>query len=671
MKKSIFLAMLSAIVLTGTMTFTACSSEDAVEPNPTYDGKSVKTSFTISVGNVKSPTRMAADDVQQDEAFNGMTDIYLFPFTSAITKDVTITESYIRLPDFSTFTPNVANANGKVYSDVSLSIGVNNFLFYAATAKNYKGNGELKASYLAMNGESDGTVVANWATASKEWDPTPINLNESKPSNITFDLVPIRRGWTLEGTTDAVKTYAGAESTIEPLNEVDKLLTTAISGLASETDQVKVLARTTLQDIQKTLRNDISTSGDANYKPYAGSSASIKSLMAMLYSALKNMAATVLSSGTGTSYGDDIIDKLEDYFTATGGTDGNWTLAWKDDPNFPGSLGVPDGAVAVLFNATAFEYVEPAADKDVVNLPNTDGLQLPSIAKYTYPARLYYTINSPAMVKDREYLTTTTFEQKRWFDIYNGQYAQGAVAASTRSVILQKQVQYAVGRLDVAVQVKPSTTIYDSGSRDITDASNNIIPQPVSVPSTGYQLTGVLIGGQKQVGWDFTPIDGATEMTIWDNKILGKDNSEIYAKQGALSAYNYTLALETKADTPVNIALEFTNNGDDFHGIDNNIIPAGTKFYLVAKLDPGENGNHDSQKEQIPEMNGDEEWPETNDVINQVFKQDYITTANLTIGANSLKSAYNVVPDLRSPKLEFGLSVDLHWRKGLTFTQEF
>jgi hypothetical protein len=57
--------------------------------------------------------------------------------------------------------------------------------------------------------------------------------------------------------------------------------------------------------------------------------------------------------------------------------------------------------------------------------------------------------------------------------------------------------------------------------------------------------------------------------------------------------------------------------------------------------------------------------------INQVFKQDYITTAKLTIGANSLKKAYNVVPDLRSPKLELGLSVDLTWEKGITFEQEF
>ena len=47
----------------------------------------------------------------------------------------------------------------------------------------------------------------------------------------------------------------------------------------------------------------------------------------------------------------------------------------------------------------------------------------------------------------------------------------------------------------------------------------------------------------------------------------------------------------------------------------------------------------------------------------KVFKQDYTTTAKVSI--NSLAHAYNCIPDLRSPKLELGLSVDLDWEKGL------
>ena len=62
-----------------------------------------------------------------------------------------------------------------------------------------------------------------------------------------------------------------------------------------------------------------------------------------------------------------------------------------------------------------------------------------------------------------------------------------------------------------------------------------------------------------------------------------------------------------------------------------------------------------------------------------MFKQDYVTSANFTIQANTkdastspnqdkgLGAAYNVIPDLRTPALSIGLSVDLTWQSGLTF----
>lgn len=44
---------------------------------------------------------------------------------------------------------------------------------------------------------------------------------------------------------------------------------------------------------------------------------------------------------------------------------------------------------------------------------------------------------------------------------------------------------------------------------------------------------------------------------------------------------------------------------------------------------------------------------------------DYKTTLNLTI--KSLANAYNTIPDLRSTKLQLGLSVDLEWQAGIQF----
>lgn len=48
--------------------------------------------------------------------------------------------------------------------------------------------------------------------------------------------------------------------------------------------------------------------------------------------------------------------------------------------------------------------------------------------------------------------------------------------------------------------------------------------------------------------------------------------------------------------------------------------------------------------------------------------RDYQTTLSLNI--KSLANAYNTIPDLRSTKLQFGLSVNLEWQKGLQFDVE-
>jgi hypothetical protein len=123
----------------------------------------------------------------------------------------------------------------------------------------------------------------------------------------------------------------------------------------------------------------------------------------------------------------------------------------------------------------------------------------------------------------------------------------------------------------------------------------------------------------------------------------------------AYSTINHTLALETPVNTTVRIALEFLNTGNDFYGINNNIIPKNTKFYLVADLDPTKAST----------------ITENIHSLNQVFKQDYITTVKLTMHETALQKAYNVIPDLRSPQLEFGFSVNLEWQEGITFTQNF
>jgi len=158
-------------------------------------------------------------------------------------------------------------------------------------------------------------------------------------------------------------------------------------------------------------------------------------------------------------------------------------------------------------------------------------------------------------------------------------------------------------------------------------------------------LTGVLIGNQKNVGFDFNP-NGVKVQTIYDSEMT----SDIHAVVGSASAANSTLVLPTAkgaaATNDVMIAIELVNNtGVDFVGVDGIVTP-NSKFYLVARLA--------AASADVTE--------------NQVFKQDYTTTANLTIA--SLANAYSTVPDLRTPQLELGMSVDLNWTPGNTYTVE-
>ena len=89
---------------------------------------------------------------------------------------------------------------------------------------------------------------------------------------------------------------------------------------------------------------------------------------------------------------------------------------------------------------------------------------------------------------------------------------------------------------------------------------------------------------------------------------------------------NYTLVFQSRDERPVDIVLEFENNSDvDFMGL-GGIVYRGTKFYLVGQA-----------------------WPQptrTEDEWHRVFTQDHKTTLLLSI--QSLKNAYNVIPDLKT-----------------------
>ena len=108
-----------------------------------------------------------------------------------------------------------------------------------------------------------------------------------------------------------------------------------------------------------------------------------------------------------------------------------------------------------------------------------------------------------------------------------------------------------------------------------------------------------------------------------------------------------------------------TINRKDFFGKDN-LIPNGDNFYLIGELDPsGKSISNENWPtyHALPPYNADG----TDNHVERVFIQDFMTTANFVIGEWSLQYAYLTVPDLRSSSVTLGLSVDVKWSTGITF----
>lgn len=329
----------------------------------------------------------------------------------------------------------------------------------------------------------------------------------------------------------------------------------------------------------------------------AGSAASVKAALTMLRAGVDDVTPT-----SETQLKTDLLAAIDK------------ALSDLASVTYPVNLGLPDGSVRIAWNSGSSQFEQVDANATVGNVI------LPEAADYVYPAALYYYVNSTLKTSDTP--QAENYGQNNWDDIKDLYTTGNSVTETTQSVLMESPVQYAVARLDVNSKFGSNVTDNHKESVDISAGD-------------GMQLMGVLIGGQKNVNYDFT-VDATDDnaKTIYDCAFtptkLTTTGSVLFQ----------TLALQNTQSETVNFALEMVNKtGKAFQGIDG-LVPDGGTFYLVGSLTPNA-----AQAE------------------NYVFKQDYTTTANVTI--NSLAHAYNCIPDLENPSLELGLSVDLKWEEGL------
>lgn len=680
MKKNLLTICSVAVALTGVIGLASCSSKDEVPANVVYDNNGtagVKPEFVISLPRtVVSGTRMS-NDVTQSEGtvaqFRGMDNIRLISFSE------TPTASSVKLSDIlglSAIPGDGLQAPGtmnyKVYADQFVPVGTKNFLFYGK----------------AIDADVDQPITTmadkfNYGTL-KVQGLTDAQFNT--PNDIVFSLEQINT------SIDKQQGDVVGQKVVELLN---RLATANVTTATAPNDKWSTTTNGLLANLYKSFKA-VTTS----------SSSTLAVILGQVYTAVQHVQATDPAYDLASYIAAQIREACDDYNVQPVVLKGIYS-------GYPGNIGLPDGAARVRWNEVDQKFVDITANYNFGNRTK--------ITDYVYPAALWYYVSSPLKasteIESREYENAGS-----WNNVISEVYGAAAdeVQSNTQSVALSLPAQYGVGRLETRVKMGDGT-FYDGNGEAVNVGA-------------GYTLTGVLLGGQSSVGYDFAT-KGDENQTIYD-RVMSANN--IIAKPNVTTGPNHTLALQTKSNQVVYAALQLVNGGDAFMGLDG-IIPTGGTFYLTAKLDPTtadnyQNGERDKiiwqdhyTRMTVTIKNGKTDADRNNDGIPDVYLKDangvptgvdvdgngtpdpydidndgtpdtfitdpthggpgwdtdgdgevdipvfpdkngdYPDKPNVPGG---LGNATNGVPDLSSPGIEIGTSVNLEWQEGLVINPE-
>lgn len=610
MKKFRFFSFASAMLLASAAGMVSCSS-DSIEPTggSGATGQVVKTQFAINIpygGNsstnqAKKVTRMTDEMTQQSgKPFRGISDIVLLTFNG--NPSTAGNTEATRIIEIGTDANAYAHDEySKLYRDIEIPVGTNHMLFYGrATRKS--GDTDFQAGKI--------TDVGTKTT-------------EKVLTNLSHELTAINS--TADFTIDD-----DAKKIINALNAIANAKVTDGNDYTWATIGSETTLPSWLTENEKKFLA-------ARYKEFtklkAGSKTSVVEFIKNLKTALVGETGepTIPAERKLTK---EIYDKCEAALVDISSID------------FPGKFNLPDGVASLSWIEGESKFAYNAPNNVIIGTGNSINYQ-----KICYPAELSYFVNTTTMVSDKDMSNLSEFPtcndwiqntQTAWNAKTN--FTENAVANTTKTVGLKEPVQYSVAVLKSTVRCNAATL--EDNAKEAGSFDEN---QQISIPTDGFKVTGILIGGQPaSVDWKYDPVSTETfANTIYDKEM----NGSMYAKhEASASNANYTLVFDNKksdAQSPVYVTLELTNNsGQAFYGKDG-IILKGAKFYLVGQLNPNTNG--------LTNPNS----------VNRVFVQDYVTTANFKI--KDLKSAYNCIPDLRTSGINVGLAVDLEWKSGITF----
>lgn len=595
MRKNYQMWLLGALFGGLVLPFAGCSNEDDPISNESGNGETFETELTIALktGN-GTKTRATNEETQNDDnSFKGMTDIRLVSYGGefgsggdfsdlnyAPNSDATNNIiSVTALTDLSSSQTILDNNYFRQKDNIQLKQETQAFLFYGKSS--YAGVGDI-----ATNISTTGTV-----------------------STINFNLVPKTQPGAAIYEDGMEKYLAGVYKALYDFNPV--YLTGVGTASGGGIDATKFYNNLKLAK--------------------SGAFDQIAYLMAQIYVLAENGGFAAADQGS--------VGSLEIIKEAIFKDDNKVIFNTAPAGNYDGgSISITNFDLVTDGLATALDasnlptvYKLKFYDFTNINSEKTGILTFDETNDYAYPAALYYYVNTYPV----DYTNLVGVSDYTDLDWANGILTESTTAADLEAGVPNKiamahTAQYAVGRLDVKIANGTA-----NGTDPIPDGGST------TIDFDGLTLQAILIGNQKQVGWNFLPTTSLGEMVIYDNEFGGNDG-----KNNACQV----LALPSEAGQPVNIALEMKNGSTPFIGKGGQIIPANSKFYLTAQLNP---------KTPLENNTGIENPA--------VFMSDYNTTVTLKL--KTLVNAENTVPDLSGSSLEFALSVDLSWNQGLVFEE--
>lgn len=445
----------------------------------------------------------------------------------------------------------------------------------------------------------------------KEYGSLVLKLEGTKVTEVPekMTVTPANLNFELEPIYDD----RDAENHVETPLEATAIADYMTSIAQAQADETYTWANSEDERLKPLYENFVAKSGEG-FDVLAGSAANVKAYVAQLKAKLEDY--DFAGGSTEQNIKENIIARIDD--------------ARKSacDVSYPGNRNLPDGAAVLQWCAK-----EGGTYGFVPQTQTTTIAPISGIYRYAYPPELYYFGNSQIKTSNTEVTTADYTDKPSWAEIVNTSYTFGnAVTPNTRAVAIKDPLQYGVAQLQATVQATTSS---------MTDAKTPNA-NTVTVGDDTFPITGIIVSGQFPVNFDFTPqYDGASddnEHFVYDSQ-LGNHHLTTTA-----TAPFRTLLLQTHVGEKVKVILELVNNSNtDFTGENNGIVYRGTKFYLLGEVTPPQG--------------------------KPVFKQDEITTMEMKV--NTLKHAYNVMPNIQSGRLEVSVEINLKWTQATPQTIEF